>query len=252
MRYSVTIMCVVLAFFLHGCAGMSGSSVAQKHPLDIAFENWTACLMPIEKLKPSYQNEVMISGESDPLYYQKLSSKRIINADYREFLVAAMPVQRSCNSKYLQEVQSASAYHVPAVVDLINKQEFMVLEVMQEKIKYFGEYVSTIQRVWKEFGADFATATVELTRQNQQELAARRAAAIQGLQVLTTLQQQQNQTWKNMIQQQNSVYQYKPPVTTNCYYIGNNLQCNSSQLGTMNNSTTNCHRIGNSIQCNTY
>jgi hypothetical protein len=244
--------------FVQGCGGMDSYSVnrgyatPQKNPFEIADENYRNCQRQLEPYFPPYRSDVIVLGPNDPDLFNKLSSTRQIDESYKQYLLVTRQISQICDQQAIRAISEISAYHTPVVVDSINKTNFLILEVMQGKIKNFGEYNTLYKKIGDEAQVAWLRANADFNRQSQQELAARRAEALQRLQVWNALQQQTNQTWMNMAPKQNNVYQYKPPVNTNCYYIGNSMTCNSSQLGTLNNSTTNCYRIGNSIQCNSY
>lgn len=259
MKFVIAI--VGLCVFLVGCgggAGYSSSSAPQEHPLDVVTETFSKCGMyETKRIKPDYRDEVIVTGPTDPEYVKKITSTRKIEDDYKQYLINGTPIRQRCQSEFLTNVARYSQYHVPGIIAGFNELDFLVIEVITGKIKTFGEYNSVYQRVEQKINTEWVRASIELNKQSQQELAARRAQALQGLQVLNALQQQQQQVsndWiKSMSPQQASPnIQYTPPVVTNCDYMGDSLMCSSGRIGEIDRSNTTCDRIGDSISCTTW
>lgn len=234
-KMKFVIATVGLCVFLIGCGGGAGygsSSAPQKHGLDIAYEYWTKC-----------------SQSGRP----KMGSG-VIGDAYKKELLRYLPTFQNCGSTYISNVARYSVYHVPVAIDYVNQHAMTADDVLTGKIRTFSALKSAGLRMDSRFSSDYAQATIEYTNNASQEQAARRAQALQGLQILNALNQQQNQTWKAMTQQSqfqlnSSQNQYKPPSTTTCRYIGTSLNCQTGQLGSLNQSTTSCRRVGSNIVC---
>lgn len=231
-KFIVTIFGIM---FISGCANTANQSRSgwAESPVDrqvrlykeASAQYFSCARSVIENTKrKDLVDRYLIVNPSDPRMFEKLTSKDPVPDELKAELLGLQPARVACRTAFLTQMSGQDLRLVQTYIENFNTFDNVSLSLAKNEIKTVGELNEKTRSVGQEANARrqqvYNTLNSELRQANIEDQQ-RRAAAAQILlnnwnSTQQALQQQQNQYLNNLM---------KPPVTTNCYVIGNSIDC---------------------------